>query len=492
MKRGQEPFSWQRHFGEMVPDTFLSPNNLVTRGRLFMHIHQTVSYLSAWQKINKEHKTELTEILTATENYYADTTKLDTDKTRVFGSSVRQYWEKALFNLGWVAIERDYLSPEGKRLQLSSLGPSKNGICVQLNFDNPAWFHRWLFRQGTLAVRYGRVRIPVLVAQMREFEQRKTKPERRFSNFSCFEYLKDQLETLAPLSSNFPFLILGVSDRKSLLDPVVSELASDPNITTERIIIDRCIEFPPEYHQAGLGILNYFGTFLRENYPDREAKVRIEQQGLSVRMTVETTDGNIEVIEKALKDYELVISGKAKPETITSNEKVVLDLRNELRIAQFRIESQQDIIDVQNRRMDKLLDAIGASLQNSHNRPIAIQVNPSFRNSNSVTLNPDISAALTSTYELLESLPPSEEAHTVLNDLTGSLEAIECETDAAKLKSSPGVTKLGRFLKRLAAGNEALTKAIANIEKGQQVVGDLARTYNKIALFCGLPNIPLV
>jgi hypothetical protein len=47
-------------------------------------------------------------------------------------------------------------------------------------------------------------------------------------------------------------------------------------------------------------------------------------------------------------------------------------------------------------------------------------------------------------------------------------------------------------LRKIAAGNEMLTKAIGNIEKGRQAVADLAKTYNKIALLCGLPNIPFM
>jgi hypothetical protein len=457
-----------------------------------MQIHQVVSYLGAWDKLNRNHSVELTEILTATSNCFAGRVRIDERDERFLGSATRQLWEKALFDLRWTLNDQTFYSPAGRRVNLGSLGPSKNGISVQLNIGNPSWFHRWLFSQGALAVRYAQIRIPILVATMREFERREDRPVRTLGSLAYFEYLKDQLETLAPLSSTFPFLIVGVSDQQLLLPPTVTELPSDPNITTERIVIDRCIEFPPEYHQAGLGILNYFGTFLRENYPDREAKVRIEQEGLTVRMTVETTDGNVETIEKALRDYELVVTGRAKPEAITTNERVILDMQNELRIAQFRIESQRDIIDVQNRRLDKLMDVIAESLHASQTRPIAIQVNPTFHNSNSLLVNPDVSAALNAVYELLESLPPTEEAHMILNDLTGSLEAIEDESDPERLKASPGITKLGRFLQRFVDGNEALSKAIANVEKGHQIMGDIARTYNKLASFCGLPTIPLV
>jgi hypothetical protein len=457
-----------------------------------MFVHHVVSYLGAWDKFASPHRAELAEILSATSTYHSAGIKLDAREEKLFGSRSRLHWERAICGLNWTLQDSIFHTPAGKRVNMSSLGPTKNGVSVQLNFGNTSWFHRWLFSQGALAVRYGFVKIPVLLAPMREFDRRDEGQARRAAPFSEFEYVKDQLETLAPLSANFPFLILGYSDKQPLRDVEVSQLASDPNITTERVVIDRCIEFPPEYHQAGLGILNYFGVFLRENYPENDAKVRIEQHGMSVRLTVETEDGNVEVVEKALKDYELIVSGKAQPESITTNALALLDLKNELRIAQFRLESQRDIIDVQNRQIDKLMDAIGFSLQAAANRPIAIQVNPSFHNSNTVSVNPDITEALASVSELLQALPVSDENYMVLTDLTGSLEAIECESTPERLKSSGGVTKLGRFLRKFADGNEAVTKAIANIEKGQQIIGDLSRTYNKIATLCGLPNIPFV
>lgn len=457
-----------------------------------MFIHHAVSYLGAWEKFALPHGSELAEILKALSAYHSGSIKLSAKDERMYGNSPRIRWERSILSMGWTLQDKILHTPAGRRVNMTSLGPTKNGISVQLNFANPSWFHRWLFSQGALGVRYGYVKIPVLIAPMKEFEQRNASQGRPTPSFSDFEYVKDQLETLAPLSSNFPFLILGYTDSATLLDTTVSELASDPSITTERVVIDRCIEFPPEYHQAGLGILNYFGVFLRENYPDRDAKVRIEQHGMSVRLTVETEDGNVEVVEKALKDYELIVSGKMQPEMITTNEKVVLDLKNELRITQFRLESQRDIIDVQNRRIDKLMDAIGLSLQSAASRPIAIQVNPSFHNTNTVAVNPDISEALSSVSELLDALPHADTNHMVLSDLTGALEAIECETNPEKLKSSGGITKLGRFLRKFNDGNEAVTKAIGNIERGQQIVGNLARTYNKIASLCGLPNVPLV
>ena len=55
--------------------------------------------------------------------------------------------------------------------------------------------------------------------------------------------------------------------------------------------IIRSIEFAPEYHQSGLAILSYFGQVLRDKYPETKAKVTIEQDGLTVRMIIETPEG---------------------------------------------------------------------------------------------------------------------------------------------------------------------------------------------------------
>src|SRR5690606_25480304 len=128
------------------------------------------------------------------------------------------------------------------------------------------------------------------------------------------------------------------------------------------IVIDRCIEFPPEYHQAGLGILSYFSTYIKEQYPDESAKVKIEQNGKIVRLIIETNNGEKEIIEKALHEYQLVVTGQKSPEEITHNEKLILDLKTELRIAKVRVETQQDIMLTQSVQINKLLDIVGNGL----------------------------------------------------------------------------------------------------------------------------------
>jgi len=461
-----------------------------------MNIEQVLSYLGAWEKINHEYSVELSEIVSASTHFYSGTVKLEDDDNLRLRYGSKQHWEEAFMDAGWSPQTFvKYCSPDGKRISISSIGPTKNGICAQRNFGAVSELSRWLFSQVTLAVRYGVVEIPVLVSRVRKADSPEANRIRpTVGHLSSFEHIKSQLDVLSPLTFPFPFLILGLSEA-SHPSPVLTEIESDQNIISERIVIDRCIEFPPEFYQAGLGILSSFGTFLRDNYPDRHAKVRIEQKGLMVRMVVETADGNVTTIEQALRDYEMIFTGQAKPETITMNEKVILDLRNELRIAQFRVESQQDIINMQNNRMDRLMDLIGNGLNAAQNRPISFQLSPTFHNANSFAVNPNISSALEDVNELLHSLPPEQRGGDVdatLKDLSGSLEAIECESDPARISGSSGIKKLGRFLDKLAKGNEDINKAIESVEKGRNLVSSLIRTYNKIAVVSGLPPIPFL
>ena len=52
--------------------------------------------------------------------------------------------------------------------------------------------------------------------------------------------------------------------------------------------VERTIEFPPEHWEAGTSILSYFSRILGVKYPNERIKVRIEQEGLKLRMLIDT------------------------------------------------------------------------------------------------------------------------------------------------------------------------------------------------------------
>jgi len=129
-------------------------------------------------------------------------------------------------------------------------------------------------------------------------------------------------------------------------------------------LIERFIEFPPEYHQAGMSILNYFGSVLKKKYPDTEAKIKIEQDGLRVKMVIDPVDGGKrEVIEKTLMDYGLVITGRMTPEEFTDDRNLIIELKSELRIAQVRIETQKDLLQDKSAQVDKLFSLVSQGIQ---------------------------------------------------------------------------------------------------------------------------------
>lgn len=102
--------------------------------------------------------------------------------------------------------------------------------------------------------------------------------------------------------------------------------------------IERLIEFKPEYLQSGITILNYFSTVLRQKYPDAKSIVRIEQEGLNVRLLIIPEKGDeIQVIEKTLEEYGLVISGKMKATDFLTDNMQIMELENKLEISKLEL-----------------------------------------------------------------------------------------------------------------------------------------------------------
>ena len=448
-----------------------------------MYIQEVISYKGSWETLNAEYPQELREILDALADYLNGNVQLDTDESQYS----RRYYEKALYDRGWEIVERIRYSQMGRRIPLGNLGPTKNGVNAQLHMGLPDSLGRWLFQQCTIAIKHQIFSLPLLLVPVREYARR---TENRFISRITFEMFRDQLLMLSPLTYSYPFLIIGYSDQGTIYPPNVVELEEDIHAEEQNQVIDRCIEFPPEYHQAGLGILNYFGSYLRQQYPNEEAAVKIEQHGLKVRLVITTEGGRTETIEKALQEYELIVTGQEPPEKFAQSDKLVLELKNELRIAQFRVEAQQDIIFVQNARIDKLLNIVGEGLANKH--PITIDFRPVVTATNNVQFNSNISLALTDIAELKELLPQSSDAHVALAELENSLESIENENNPEVVKKSSAMGKFRRVLDKFTEDGSTLKKAIDATETGWELLKNLAGKYNKIAEWCGLPQGPSI
>ena len=127
--------------------------------------------------------------------------------------------------------------------------------------------------------------------------------------------------------------------------------------------IARAIELPPEYFQAGISTLSYFGTVLRKKHPEQKAKIKIEIDGLKVTMTVAPFEGNSEIIEKALDDYSLVVTGKLSPEEFTDDPNLNLELKREIIYTRTRIGDQENHSQYKQFEVDKFNQLFAAAIR---------------------------------------------------------------------------------------------------------------------------------
>jgi len=168
-------------------------------------------------------------------------------------------------------------------------------------------------------------------------------------------------------------------------------------------LIERYIEFPPEYKQAGVSILSYFSEIIRQKYPESEATVQIKQDGLKVTMTIDPADGEREIVEKTLNDYGLVITGKMTPEEFFPDNPIqVLKLQNELDIATMKLQQEKRIHELAEKQYGNRIQSleeevswlrrtIGAAIQSRPVIPVTvsptINVSPTIRHGNESSIN---------------------------------------------------------------------------------------------------------
>lgn len=451
-----------------------------------MYINKVISYKNAWDTIKERYSSDILDIESGVDVIFRDSSD-SSDSSRVREkNSRRDAWEFFMYERGWNGNQNGYYSPEGVRINLTLLGVIKNKISVAIPYSTFHSVSAWLFEKSTVAIKYNIIEIPIILYPIENFH-RETK---RIFLFDSFESILNQLSMLSPLSHQYPFLVFGYADTPPVNGVEVIELLSKENINNENLVIDRCIEFPPEYHQAGLGILNYFGTYLREQYPDENASVRIEQKGLHVRLIVETEDGKSEVIDKALHEYELIISGDEIPEKFAKSDKLILDLRNELRIANIRIESQRDLIEYQGGNINRLIEIIGSGLAQKNN--FSVDFKPTISISNNVNINQFVSSALGGVSELIEKTHEGDEIHHALKELEKSLISIESDNEKSSVRRSPAMSRFTRFIDKVTEAGSSFNLAMKKLDKGWEVFSDLANRYNKLAEWCGLPKVPSV
>lgn len=401
-------------------------------------------------------------------------------------------WEELIQAEGWDESRVHIEGAVGRRFYMRMLGFINGRVSCSLSTHRDH-LNRWLYTSTPIAYKNGLVDLPIMILPAMQLYQ-DFFDNRAVGMREEFGRVVGELQELSPLSHSHPFILLGISSQKD--DIRWRELEAEKELHEEKVILNRSIEFPPEFRQAGLGILNYFGEVVREKYPEENAKIKIEQDGSIVRMIVEAEDGSKETIEKALEEYELVVTGKMPPESLFDNRAKILELKNELRIAESRIESQRDLIEYQRQDMADLRELFNTSLTAKNvpafNLTVAPNISVSSSQSSTLSVVCGLGEALEDIQYLLEEGGTDSDISLRLNDLYESVENVDKSANTEDVKSSSGLKKLQKFI---CDANETGTKVnafIKNIAGGMETLKNLAKKYNSVAEWCGAPQVPKV
>ena len=101
--------------------------------------------------------------------------------------------------------------------------------------------------------------------------------------------------------------------------------------------LERRIDFPKEYKQAGIALLSEFANVLQNEFGEESVSVSIHQTGNVVRLRVERSDGNIKEIEKRLDDYGSVLRGELPVERFTKDKELIQELKTKFEVVALEL-----------------------------------------------------------------------------------------------------------------------------------------------------------
>ena len=101
-------------------------------------------------------------------------------------------------------------------------------------------------------------------------------------------------------------------------------------------------------------VLSNFGNILKQKYPNINARVRIEQEGNTVRMHVELPDGEVKVAEEVLDRYLKVVQEQEPPSSLLDNPLQVAMLEQKLEMVKLELRSNANMYQLALRTNDSM------------------------------------------------------------------------------------------------------------------------------------------
>lgn len=231
-----------------------------------MFIRQVISYGDGWKSLQLNAPTEFAEMTSAISDLTVDRLLSTVGRKRLVSNvssslaaawHFEDTWRELMEERGWTEFPRNMVSGQGAHVNRRVLGYLKQRVSFGY-IRNQDLMNRWLYNATPFAVRSGHIDVPVALVLMDDAQE--TFLGR--AHAKLFDDVRDVLTALSPLSHASPFVLLGVSTEDVATE--VIDLSKEHGVELRQIVVNRSIEFPPQYHQAGLGVLSYFGSVLRK------------------------------------------------------------------------------------------------------------------------------------------------------------------------------------------------------------------------------------
>lgn len=447
-----------------------------------MYINKVIDFRKSWEKLTTEENieiyNELTQILSTIDLPEINRNSNATSYTNSFLENLKRRIEKDFNKYNWKNY--DVIVNDIKLL----IGNYKNNVSCKFisNFED---LNKVIFSYSLIAYKNSLIDIPIIIILDKEIQEQYTNGL-RYSGFN-YENILKEFKDLQPIVHSAPFLILNLSNKKTK-EIEIFELIAERNTKNDNFVINKCIEFPPHLKQAGLGILTYFGTIIEQKYPDHNSKVSIEQEGNLVRLIIETETGNIEIIEKILEEYSLVVRDQKKPEDFLEDKFQIMQLRHELDIAQLRTKNSELLLSYHKDEMDTLKNILMNMSKKDQTIIISNVNNNHLELNNSFNLN--MTDIISNFKNFVSESGKCPEIQMKILDLNESLEELENKKDPEKIKNSTTLKKLENFLNEANEKGTKIEEFITKVENGYGKVKNIGKKYNSIAKWCGAPIIP--
>lgn len=439
-----------------------------------MYINSIIDYRNGYKLLQTKYKNEYNELLQSIVELNFNDIHVEGKINHFRLAEKEADWKEKLNTYAW---ERFPFVLNGETT--AGLDYHKNSVAVSLNFQSRTdRTNTILYSTLPYVVRHT-TNIEVLVFAILE-DNFLNKINSRYGAGTIYRYYKSR----SPLEVVRPFIVIGINSEPPIDGTEIFNLehfSGEYDYENNTRII-RTIEFPHGYYHAGVGILSYFDKILREKHPDSSAKVKIIQEDLIVKMVIETGSGDKEIIERTLNDYGQVVSGRIAPQDFLDTNLQVIELRAELNIAATRIKMQEDLLRVQETKIEKLLEIVGDGLRRSNDRPIQIAINNS--NYQETNIQHEVGELLRYLTELKENSEDDEVA-TSIDEINEIISATPGTQDVTK--NPDFFSRIKGLLEKISGISSTGNETIA---ASSTLIRNIILKYNAIAKLVGLATIP--